>query len=149
MDGLFLEDFTPGRVFNTPGFTVTDAAVIDFAFQYDPQPFHLDREAAKNSIFGGLCASGFQTMALSFRLFSLLGTLKNNLGGPGVDELRWLKPGLPPATRSIAASPSPSNGRRARSRIAASIKWAFETLNQKDEVVMTATFISFMKRREG
>jgi acyl dehydratase len=148
VDGLFLEDFTPGRVFNTPGFTVTDAAIIDFAFQYDPQPFHLDREAAKHSIFGGLCASGFHTMSLSFRLFAQLGTLKNNLGGPGVDELRWLKPVYEGDTihcRVTVAEQRPSGSKPDRGVI----KWAFETLNQKDEVVMTATFISFMKRREG
>jgi acyl dehydratase len=148
VDGLFFEDFHQGRVFDTPGVTVTDAAIIDFAFQYDPQPFHLDREAAKQSIFGGLCASGFQTMSLSFRLFAQLGVLKNNLGGPGVDELRWTQPVYEGDTihcRVTVAEQRASSSKPDRGII----KWGFETLNQKNEVVMTATFISFMKRREG
>ena len=148
MDGLFFEDFPQGRVFDTPGYTVTDTAIIDFAFQYDPQPFHLDREAAKHSIFGGLVASGFQTMALSFRLFTQLGTLRNNLGGPGIDALRWPKPvheGDTIRCRVTVAEARASSSKPDRGII----KWGFETLNQKDEVVMTAIFISFMKRREG
>jgi acyl dehydratase len=148
VDGLFFEDFTQGRVFDTPGITVTDTAIIDFAFKYDPQPFHLDREAAQHSIFGGLVASGFMTMSLSFRLFAQLGTLKNNLGGPGVDELRWPKPVYEGDTircRVVVAERRESSSKPDRGII----KWAFETLNQKSEVVMTATFISFMKRRES
>jgi acyl dehydratase len=148
VDGLFFVDFHEGRVFETPGYTLTDAAIINFAFQYDPQPFHLDRGAAEQSIFGGLCASGFQTMSLSFRLFAQLGTLKNNLGGPGIDNLRWLKPVYEGDTircrvtvaEARASSSKPDRG---------VVKWGFETLNQKGEVVMTAIFISFMKRRES
>jgi acyl dehydratase len=146
VEGLFLEDFTEGRVFITPGITMTEAAIIDFAYRYDPQPFHLDREAAEQSIFGGLVASGFQTMSLSFRLFAQLGTLKNNLGGPGVDVVRWPKPVFPGDTihcRVTVAEQRPSNSKSDRGII----RWRFETLNQQDEVVMTAEFISFMKRR--
>ncbi len=148
MDGLFFEDFTQGRVFVTPGFTVTDSAIIEFAFKYDPQPFHLDREAAQHSIFGGLVASGFQTMALSFRLFAQTGALKNNLGGPGVDAIRWPMPvheGDTIHCRVTVAEARASGSKRDRGIIT----WGFETLNQKDEIVMTAKFISFMKRREG
>ena len=147
-DGLLFEDFTVGRQFVTPGVTVTDAAVIDFGFQYDPQPFHIDREAAKISIFGGLIASGFHTLALSFRLFSMLGTLKNNLGGPGLDDVRWLKPVFAGDTihcRITVAAATPSRSKPDRG----TLKWAFETLNHKSEVVMTATMLSFMRRRES
>lgn len=146
MDGLFLEDFTEGRVFITPGITVTDTAIIDFAHRYDPQPFHLDREAAQDSIFGGLCASGFQTIALSFRCFAQLGTLKNNLGGPGLDEVRWPRPVFAGDTihcKVTVGEQRPSKSKPDRGIIV----WRFETLNQRDEVVMTAKFISFMKRR--
>jgi len=147
VDGLFFEDFTEGRVFETGGYTVTDTAIIDFAFQYDPQPFHLDRGAAERSIFGGLCASGFQTMSLSFRLFFQTGALRNNLGGPGIDTLRWLKPVYEGDTircRVTVAEQRASSSKPDRGVI----KWGVETLNQKDEVVMTAIFISFMQRRE-
>lgn len=146
MDGLFLEDFTEGRVFITPGITFTEASIIEFAAMHDPQPFHLDREAAKQSIFGGLVASGFQTIALSFRLFAQLGTLKNNLGGPGLDQVRWPKPVYAGDTihcRVTVGEQRPSKSRPDRGIIV----WRFETLNQRDEVVMTADFISFMKKR--
>jgi acyl dehydratase len=148
VNGLFFEDFTEGRVFETPGITVTDAAIIEFAFKYDPQPFHLDRGAAQKSIFGGLVASGFQTMSLSFRLFAQTGALEHNLGGPGIDSLRWPQPvheGDTIRCRVTVAEARASSSRPDRGII----KWGFETLNQKDEVVMTAIFISFMKRREG
>ncbi|HET8726312.1 MAG TPA: MaoC/PaaZ C-terminal domain-containing protein, partial [Alphaproteobacteria bacterium] len=65
---LYFEDFTVGRTFTTPGATLTEAEIIHFALTYDPQPFHIDVEAAKRSAYGGLIASGFQTLALSFRL---------------------------------------------------------------------------------
>jgi acyl dehydratase len=58
MKTLYFEDFGPGDHFESPGITITEAAIIDFAMHFDPQPFHMDREAAKESIYGGLIASG-------------------------------------------------------------------------------------------
>jgi acyl dehydratase len=147
-DGLFYEDFTEGRVFDTPGVTVTEAAIIAFAHQYDPQPFHLDREAAGRSIFEGLVASGFHTLCLSFRLFTQLAILGNNMGGPGLDEVRWPRPVRPGDTircRVTVAERRASSSRPDRGIIT----WRFETLNQRDEVVMTAFSISFMRKREA
>jgi acyl dehydratase len=147
-DGLFFEDFTPGRVFDTPGITLTEAAIIEFAARYDPQPFHLDREAAGRSIFEGLVASGFHTLCLSFRLFTQLAVLTNNLGGPGLDDVRWHKPVRPGDTircRVTVAERRESSSKPDRGIIT----WRFETFNQRDEVVMTAFSLSFMKRREA
>ena len=147
VEDLYFEDFPLGRVFTTAGVTVTEAAIIDFAFRYDPQPFHLDRERAQGSIFGGLVASGLQTQCLSFRLFAQLGTLRNNLGGPGIDAIRWPRPVRPGDTircRVTVGEQRPSRSKPDRG----TIRWDFETLNQNDEVVMTASFISFMRRRE-
>ncbi|MBI3512704.1 MAG: MaoC family dehydratase [Proteobacteria bacterium] len=147
MEDLYFEDFTLGRVFVTAGVTLTEAAIVDFAFQYDPQPFHLDREAAQHSIFGGLVASGFQTQCLSFRMFAQLGTLRNNLGGPGIDAIRWPRPVH--AGDTIHCRVTVGEQRASRSKPdRGTIRWDFETLNQRDEVVMTASFISFMRRRE-
>ena len=64
---LYFEDFTVGREFRTDGATVTESQILDFALAFDPQPFHMDLEAAKRSMFGGLIASGFHSMALTFR----------------------------------------------------------------------------------
>jgi acyl dehydratase len=148
VDGLYFEDFPQGRVFDTPGITLTEAAIIDFASRYDPQPFHLDREAAAQSMFEGLVASGFHTLCLSFRLFTQLNLLPNNLGGPGLDGVRWLKPVRPGDTircRVTVAEARPSSSKPDRGIIT----WGFETLNQDGAVVMTALSMSFLKRRKG
>ena len=63
----FLEDYSAGEVVRAPGFSLTEADVIDFAFRYDPQPFHIDKTAAEASIYGGLIASGWQVAILAFR----------------------------------------------------------------------------------
>lgn len=93
---LYWEDLQPGSVRDL-GTTSVDAAQIkEFAGQYDPQPFHLDEEAGRRSLFGGLCASGWQTAALAMRL-----TVDNMLrhsssqGSPGLESLKWLKPVYP------------------------------------------------------
>ena len=93
---LYFEDFTPGLKVVSPGLTMTESEIIDMALRFDPQPFHIDVEAAKKTHFGGLIASGFHTMAVSWRLLYQTGVLLSaNLGGPGVDELRWHKPVRP------------------------------------------------------
>ena len=69
MDALYFEDFTPGRRFKTRGMTLTEAQIMDFAWQWDPQPFHVDAEAAAASPFGGIIGSGFQTLLVAFRLW--------------------------------------------------------------------------------
>src|SRR5690606_25888567 len=99
MDTRYLDDLNPGDVFTTNGITLTEADIIDFAWRYDPQPFHLDVAAAAASPYGGLIASGFQSLALCFRLFIQSGVfLKSSIGSPGIDELRWLAPVRPADT---------------------------------------------------
>lgn len=92
----YLEDYQAGEVVVAPGVTVTESDILDFAFRYDPQPFHLDREAAGKSHFGGLIASGWQTGALGFRMLMQAGLLgKGSMGSPGLDEMRWFRPTRP------------------------------------------------------
>jgi acyl dehydratase len=75
---------------------VTREAVLEFARQFDPQPFHVDDEAAKNSLFGGLCASGWHSCAMAMRMMCDGYLLESaSLGSPGIDALRWLKPVFP------------------------------------------------------
>ena len=90
MHGLYLEDISVGERFLSDAHGVTEEEIIAFAKQFDPQPFHLDREAASASVFGGLSASGWHTAALAMRLF-MTGPLQFAGGaiGLGVDELRW------------------------------------------------------------
>lgn len=96
MSGLYLEDYTVGRVFETAPVTLEADEIIWFARQYDPQPFHTDPETAKDTVFGGLIASGFQTVAVATGQFIATGAVaETGLGGPGLDDIRWTAPVRP------------------------------------------------------
>ena len=103
MKTFHFDDFQPGDRIESPGLTMTESAIIDFAVQFDPQSFHMDQEAAKKSLYGGLIASGIQTVADTFRVLLMTGVLTNNIGSPGFDEFRWLRPVRPGDTlRAVA-----------------------------------------------
>lgn len=89
----YLEDFEVGHVFESDRLVVTAEQIKAFAMQFDPQPFHVDEQAAQQSMFGGLAASGWHTAALTMRLL-VQGELRpaGGIVGAGVDELRWPKP---------------------------------------------------------
>ena len=95
------DDFEPGQVYELGSKAVTEDEIIDFAREFDPQPFHIDPEAAKESVFGGLIASGWHTGAMWMRLYvdSLLGG-GSGQGSSGIEELRWLAPVRPGDTLS-------------------------------------------------
>ncbi len=147
MTHLYFDDFKPGVGFESPGITVTESEIISFAMRYDPQAFHLDAGAAKESPFGGLIASGFHTLALSFRLFLETGAFKAcSLGAIGIDEVRWLLPVKPGDTLHVVsevleAKASSSKPDRGIARIKHS------TLNQRGETVQTMVGIHILRRR--
>jgi acyl dehydratase len=88
-----LDELIVGEVFETQGYTLSQADITSFAFSFDPQPFHIDEVAASQSIFGGIIASGFHTIAICFRLFIQSGIFaRSSLGGTGLDEVRWFAP---------------------------------------------------------
>ena len=92
-DKLYWEDMLPGQVRDLGSITPTREEIIAFATQFDPQPFHLDDEAAQASVFGALCASGWHTCAMAMRLMVLHflnGT--SSLGSPGLENIKWMKP---------------------------------------------------------
>jgi acyl dehydratase len=92
----YLDDFEVGERFTSAGITITESEIIEFALKYDPQSFHMDVNAASESLYGGLIASGFQTLALCFRLFIQNGILaESSMGSPGIDELLFLAPVRP------------------------------------------------------
>ena len=95
------EDFQPGQVYELGNKVVTEEEIVAFARKFDPQPFHVDPEAAKDSVFGGLIASGWHTGAMWMRLYvdSLLGSASGQ-GSSGIEELRWLAPVRPGDTLS-------------------------------------------------
>lgn len=147
MDTLYLEDLNEGRIFRTGGVTFTEADIIDFAWRYDPQPFHLDTGAAERSPYGGLIASGFQSLAMCFRLFIQSGVfMESSLGGPGIDELRWLAPVRPGDTlrcevEVLEVRPSVSKPDRGIARL------RYRAINQRDEAVLTFIVIHLLRRR--
>lgn len=96
MTGLHHEDYTVGRTFETDPVTLDADEITWFAKQYDPQPFHTDPESAKDTVFGGLIASGFQTVAVATGQFISTGAVaETGMGGPGLDDIRWLAPVRP------------------------------------------------------
>ncbi len=101
MSGLYLEDYTVGRVFETVPVTLNADEIIWFAELHDPQLFHTDPEAAKESAFGEHVASGFQTVAIATGQFISTGAVDGTgLGGPGMDKIRWTAPVRPGETLS-------------------------------------------------
>ena len=95
-DNRYFEDYVPGAVHEFGSLTVDEQEVLDFGKRYVPLSYHVDKEAAKNSIYGGLIASGWHTAALMMRLYTESYLLRvANLGSPGCDELRWDKPVYP------------------------------------------------------
>jgi acyl dehydratase len=146
MKTCYFEDFKPGDRFESPGITMTESAIIDFAARFDPQPFHTDRVAAEKSIYGGLIASGIHTVAVTFRLLLQTGALANNLGSPGFDELRWLRPVRPGDTlravgEVVEVRPSASRPDRG------TVRFRCTTLNQNDEPVQAVYCNQLLQRR--
>ena len=115
--GTHFDDFSPGDRFVSKGVTFTEAAIIDFALRYDPQPFHIDVHAAAQSPYGGLIASGFHTLAQTFRMMLQEGVFADcSMGSPGMEELRWLVPVRPGDTLkarvAVTAKRDTSDGKR-------------------------------------
>ena len=147
MHTKYLEDFAPGQIFRTRGMSMDESEIMDFARKYDPQPIHTDREAAAEGPFEGLIASGWHTGSMVFRLWVDLGFMeKSSLGGPGIENLRWLVPVRPGDTlhtevEIIEARPSKSKPDRGI------LRYITRGINQRGETVITMDSASFLKRR--
>lgn len=143
----YLEDFEPGAVYEAGTVQVTEAEIVEFAARYDPQPFHVDRDAARASIYGGLIASGWHTVALTMRL--LVDNVFNtaaSMGSPGIDELRWLlpvRPGDVLSPRVIVLETRPSRSKPDRGIL----RFRVEVTNQAGELAMTMVGAAFIGRR--
>lgn len=142
-----LEDFREGECIPLPEYTVTEEEIIDFARRYDPQYFHTDPEAARESQFGGLIASGWMTTAVFMRMQCEAFILNSTcMGAPGVDEICWLKPVRPGdvlggEVRVTEVRPSRSKPDRGIVFTDASVR------NQSGEEVMTLRSRAFFQRR--
>jgi acyl dehydratase len=143
----YWEDFEVGEVTELGSVDVTEQEVLEFARRYDPQPFHVDPDAAAAGPFGGLIASGWHTTALFMGMFVRSVLLHSaSMGSPGVEEIRWLAPVRPGDRLSgrvtvTGAQPSATNPRRG------TIFTTSEVLNQEGAVVMTLKARGFFARR--
>lgn len=134
----YYEDLVVGTVSRFGRYEVTREEVISFATKYDPQPFHLDDEAAARTHFGRLSASGWHTgaMAMSMIVENMNANPQAGLGSPGIDQLRWVKPVYPGDT--LRCETEVLEKRRSASRPEMGIfKNALRVFNQHDELVMT------------
>ena len=144
---MYWEDFEPGSSLECGSKTVTKEEIVAFAKEFDPQPFHIDEAAARQSHFGGLIASGWHTSAICMRL-AVDGVLSKtaSMGSPGVDKLRWLKPLRPGMTvhaKVCLVDKTPSQTRTDRGRMTT----RFELYDDKNELLMDMTAMVLMGRR--
>ncbi len=148
MYNWYFEDMKPGARFETAGKTLSEAEILDFAFRYDPQPFHIDATSAEKGPYGGIIASGIHTIAVALRLFFQAGVFapEISMGSPGCDELRWLQPVRPGDTIRSAGEILEARESGSRPQLGI-IRYRLEVLNQRDEVVMSMIGTAFLRRR--
>ncbi|GES48070.1 acyl dehydratase [Rhizobium sp. ERR 1071] len=135
MTKFVYEDFLPGREFPLGPKHVTAAEIIEFASEFDPQPMHLDEEAGRASILGGLAASGWHTSSMFMRMMCdsyLLAT--DAEGAPGIDFMEWKKPVLAGDTLSGRSIVVEIRAMRSRPGIGI-VKFRHEVENQRGELV--------------
>jgi acyl dehydratase len=145
----YWEDFPVGKIREFGGITVTTEEIIDFATKFDPQPFHLSEEGGKASLFGGLCASGWHTCAITMRMMCdefLLETA--SLGSPGLENIRWLKPVRPGDTLRVRSVVLEARPMESKPHIGL-VKVRWETLNQNNEEVAQMEGYGMYRRRPG
>ena len=143
----YWEDFYPGQVLEAGGASLSAEEIIEFGKKYDPQPFHIDEEQAKQSVFGGLIASGWQTASLCMRLICDLYLLEAaSLGSPGVDELRWVKPVYPGDTLHLKSTVLETRASASRPDMG-TVRSRSEVYNQHGELVMHMSGVGMFRRR--
>ena len=147
IDDRWLEDYAPGAVYEYGAVTLSEADIVEFARRYDPQPMHTDPQAAARGHFGGLIASGWQTVAVMMRLLveHFLSSVAS-VASPGIDELRWLRPVRPGdalRVRVTVLEAAPSRSRADRGMV----RTLVEVLNQNNEVAMSLKAMNLMRSR--
>jgi acyl dehydratase len=146
---IYWEDFQVGSVREFGHMLVTREAVLAFAQQFDPQPFHLDDQAAEASFFGRLAASGWHTCSMAMRMMCDDYLLQSSsLGSPGIDNLRWLKPVYPGDTLRLRLSVLAARPMASRPT-AGLVQTAWEVLNQHGEAVMSMQGWNMFGRRKA
>ncbi len=143
----YFDDFEVGERFRSRGATMTEADIISYALAYDPQPFHIDVEAASKSAYGGLIASGQHTFGVGWRMFLQEGLFKAcSMGSPGVDELRWtapVRPGDTIYTEAEVVEKRPSGSKPDRGIL----RMGYRMVNQRGETVLTMSIVHILAKR--
>jgi len=146
---LFWEDFPVGQVREFGAYPVTREAVLAFAREFDPQPFHLDDAAAEASLFGRLAASGWHTCAMAMRMMCDAYLLDAaSLGSPGLETLRWTRPVYPGDTLHVRLEVLESRPLASRPGVGM-IRSRWDVMNQADEIVLTMEGFGMFRRRDG
>ena len=133
----YWEDFTIGLVMEFGDYKTTEEEIIDFASEFDPQPFHVDREAAREHYFGGIIASGWHTGAMCMRMM-VDHYLKDSasMGSPGIEQIRWKKPVRPGETLHVTAEVLDRSLPKSRPELGF-VKLSHTVKNQDGEIKMT------------
>ena len=143
----YLEDFVEGSVYEFGPATITEEEIILFGKSFDPQVFHTDPEKAKETVYGGLIASGWHTCSLFMRLYVenyLPGPA--SLGSPGVDEIRWLKPVRPGDKLTLRVTVH--KVKPSRSKPDRGVLYSFcEMVNQENDVVVSMMGLNLIRYR--
>lgn len=144
---MYFDDLPTGFTFTTTARALSLDDIVTFAKMYDPQPFHIDPIRAEKSIYGGIIASGFQTMIVAFAL-TLEANIWNesSMGSPGMDDVRWKLPVRPDDTIHVRGSVVASNASKSRDDRGRT-EILYEIINQNDEIVAHYTAIQLLKRK--
>ena len=145
----YFEDYVPGLTVDCGSFSLDEEQIIAFAREYDPQPFHVDPEAAAASPYGGIIASGWQTTSVMMRhVVEHFVSPESGLGAAGIDEIRWPRPVRPGDTLHITATVL--EARRSASKADRGIiRSRMELTNAAGETVMSLTAVNFVLVRPG
>jgi len=142
----WFDDLKVGMIFKSEAVTVSKEDILRFAREYDPQPFHLDDEAARKTIFGGLAASGWHTAAICMRLATECRPFgPHPLLGAGVDDLRWMKPVRPGDTLKLVGEVVDLIPSKSKPQGIVRVKWT--AFNQHGEPVYTFNPIGIVPRK--
>lgn len=149
MTRFAFEDFPVGETVSFGEKTVTEEEIIAFAKAFDPQPVHTDPEAAKASLLGGHCASGWHTIALFMRMMCDEFLLEStSIGSPGVEELNWKQPVRPGDTLSVARTCLSARVSGSRPDMGICV-FRYDVMNQTGAIVMTMTVTQLFTRRQA
>jgi len=143
----YWEDFPVGNTREFGGTTLSQEDIVRFAREFDPQPFHIDEAAAKESVFGGIIASGWHTCSLAMRMMCDAYLLETaSLGSPGLDSIKWLKPVRPGDTLRLRSTVVEARPLESKPQTGL-IRSHWRMFNQEDECVMEMEGHGMLRRR--